>query len=318
MADPADHTFKATPSIKVRCSGAPVPMGDDDTVPGECTKVVMSGKLTKRNMGHRLGAYELQVETYGGRPVYRNETARWGSAYLYFDGKYWVIGPTVGSQGVNLFVPSHALSPDRVRGEWSVADAIDHTFVKGASVKASCAHRAGGVGVGRAGGGKVLLRFDADVGGETKTTFGEAKQELLLAGVAAALQIPQAAVTVKGATEWDTSVVLEINIVLGARKAPAVLARLRGKAFKARVIQVRLLPPSLFSLLSSIPSSFFLFLSLSLSLSLFLVSYLCLPAVADFFPFTFFLSGLLVCWFVGLLVLFVSVFAARRGAVAGL
>ena len=55
-----------------------------------------------------------------------------------------------------------------------------------------------------------------------------------------ALQVPQSAVTVKGATEWDTSVVLEINIIVRARLAPFVLQRLRAKTFKARVMQVRM------------------------------------------------------------------------------
>jgi hypothetical protein len=161
VADPSHNTFAPAPRVECDCGLAVVPPRL-----GQCEDLLLTGQLKSFPMFHRMGLYTLQAEQYNDRPVYRNITKKWGAAYLYYDRtadgkKFWVVGPKVGSSGVNLYAADAAAVPDRISVDWMVADPADNTFVASARIEATCQKNARfGFGDLAHFGGK-MLRVDA-------------------------------------------------------------------------------------------------------------------------------------------------------------
>ena len=94
-------------------------------------------------MSNRMGTYVRQPYQYNSHAVYLYASKTWGNAFLYFDftpdGKtFWVIGPKVGSNSVNIYALTTRHYPNKVTHDWMVADAANNRFVVAMSIEVDC------------------------------------------------------------------------------------------------------------------------------------------------------------------------------------
>ena len=87
-----------------------------------CTPAVTASILIK-NAQHQTGFTGTYVrvkgEQCGGRPVYKHSGEDYFLFYIY---SYWMIGPTVGDDAVEIRARSAACTPDLVTETWEEVD----------------------------------------------------------------------------------------------------------------------------------------------------------------------------------------------------
>eukprot|EP00937_MAST-01D_sp_MAST-1D-sp2_P007194 g7194.t1 len=236
VANPSRNRFMVAPRIECDCGRAV-----EVAHVGQCEQVLLAGQRAGAPMYHLMGRYNLQMERYNKHPVYRNVTKRYGSAYLYFestpDGKrYWVVGPKVGSKGVNIYAPDEAAMPDLISSDWLVADEKDGVFTVAPRIEARCAqHERFGFEHISDFRGKVL-RIDAELADQGKESFGAGEAKVLAEQVAGALGLPARDVRAAQTQAWSSKVGVELRIhVRTPRVAEAAIVTMMGRAFATRV-----------------------------------------------------------------------------------
>ena len=98
-----------------------------------CDRVIVSGATL--GQVDKMGLYVKQAgQENSGKPVFK-----YLSYYLYYyNNVYWVIGSTVGSSSISLYVTSSASSPELIDASstWKVYNG--NAFVFDSGVQASC------------------------------------------------------------------------------------------------------------------------------------------------------------------------------------